>query len=252
MGTPPQRFDNPCSVLELRQYTLHPGRREALIDLFDRELVETQEAVGMQVIGQFRDLDAPDRFVWLRGFRDMESRRQALQAFYGGPVWQAHREAANATMQDWSDVRLLRPAEPGSGFAAPRAARPPPGSGTGVDRASLFVATIYDLELAADAAFRRLFEDRAAPALSEAGAAPLARFETETAESTFPALPIRTGENAFVWFASFASEEQHREHLARLVASRPWNDLVLPQLSKRFRRPPQILRLTPTARSQLR
>ncbi len=50
-------------IVELRMYTLHPGRRDELIALFDREFVETQEAVGMQVIGQFYDLDDPDRFV---------------------------------------------------------------------------------------------------------------------------------------------------------------------------------------------
>jgi len=31
--------------------------------------VETQEATGMRVIGQFRDLGDPNRFVWLRGQR---------------------------------------------------------------------------------------------------------------------------------------------------------------------------------------
>ena len=74
-----------CPVVELRQYTLHPGQRDVLIDLFDREFVETQEAAGMRIIGQFRDLDHPDRFVWLRGFRDMTSRAKALTDFYGGP-----------------------------------------------------------------------------------------------------------------------------------------------------------------------
>src|SRR5437773_842113 len=75
-----------CPIVELRQYTLHPGKRDVLIDLFDREFVESQEALGMKVIGQFRDLDDPDRFVWLRGFRDMASRAKALQDFYGGPI----------------------------------------------------------------------------------------------------------------------------------------------------------------------
>ena len=59
-----------CRVVELRQYTLHPHQRDTLIALFDREFVESQEALGMQVIGPFRDLDDPDRFVWLRGFDD--------------------------------------------------------------------------------------------------------------------------------------------------------------------------------------
>jgi hypothetical protein len=66
-------------VVELRQYTLHPGRRDVLIDLFDREFVETQEAAGMAVLGQFRDLDDSDRFVWLRGFDDMRRRAPAFR-----------------------------------------------------------------------------------------------------------------------------------------------------------------------------
>jgi hypothetical protein len=33
-------------VVELRQYTLRPGQRDVLIDLFDRELVESQEAAA--------------------------------------------------------------------------------------------------------------------------------------------------------------------------------------------------------------
>src|SRR5881396_4339765 len=74
-----------CPVVELRQYTLHPGMRDTLIELFDREFVEPQEALGMKVIGQFRDLERPDRFVWLRGFSDMPSRKQMLADFYGGP-----------------------------------------------------------------------------------------------------------------------------------------------------------------------
>jgi len=36
----------------------YPGRRDELITLFDRESVETQEACGMRILGQFRDLDA--------------------------------------------------------------------------------------------------------------------------------------------------------------------------------------------------
>jgi hypothetical protein len=79
------------SVLELRQYTLHPGRRDTLITLFDREFIEPQEEVGMRVVGQFRDLDDPDRFVWIRSFPDMAARAESLAAFYGGPIWAAHR-----------------------------------------------------------------------------------------------------------------------------------------------------------------
>ena len=60
-----------CPVIELRQYTLKPGQRDVLIDLFDRHFVESQEAAGMTIVGQFRDRRRPDRFVWIRGFPDM-------------------------------------------------------------------------------------------------------------------------------------------------------------------------------------
>src|SRR5690349_18097418 len=116
------RHEEPMeSVLELRQYTLREGQRDVLIELFEREFVESQEAVGMVLVGTFRDRDRPDRFVWIRAFPDMPSRAASLQAFYGGSVWAAHREAANATMIDSDNVLLLRPAEAGAGFAKPSA-----------------------------------------------------------------------------------------------------------------------------------
>src|SRR5215468_7010510 len=88
-----------CSpIVELRQYTLQPGQRDVLIELFERAFIEAQEAGGATVIGQFRDVENPNRFVWLRGFPDMEKRLTALQGFYGGSVWREHREAANDTM----------------------------------------------------------------------------------------------------------------------------------------------------------
>src|SRR4051812_37291441 len=100
------------TLTELRQYTMVPGQRDTLVELFDRAFVESQEAVGIRVIGQFRDLDRPDRFVWLRSFPDLPSRTRALAAFYGGPVWREHRDAANATMLDSNDVLLLTPSWP--------------------------------------------------------------------------------------------------------------------------------------------
>ena len=68
-------------IVELRQYTLLPGQRDVLIDLFEANFVESQEDTGMKVIGTFRDLDDPTRFVWLRGFDTMDSRARSLGDF---------------------------------------------------------------------------------------------------------------------------------------------------------------------------
>src|SRR5215467_3929916 len=175
MSTRPSAFALDTSqVLELRQYTLHPGKRDTLIELFERAFVEPQEAHGMRVLGQFRDLDAPDRFVWLRGFPDLPSRAARLEAFYGGPIWKANREAANATMIDSENVLLLRPVDASAGFMVPpvRGAPPAeaaggvaeptggvaePAGGAAVTRDGLVVATIYLLRSPVDDAFVRWF-----------------------------------------------------------------------------------------------
>lgn len=203
------------SVFELRQYTLHHGERDTLIELFDREFVGSQEAGGMWVIGQFRDLDRPDRFVWFRAFRDMADRARALTGFYGGPVWKQHGRAAAATMIDSDDVLLLRPAFPGSAFPALAGQRrDTPHSG------SVVIAAVYDLH------------QSAAPVLT--GPQPLALLVTEPAENNYPALPVRADVNAFVAIYSFPDLADCERQLGHIPP------------------PAQMLRLEPTARSLLR
>ncbi|WP_234338402.1 NIPSNAP family protein [Streptomyces sp. NRRL F-5727] len=240
-----------CPVVELRQYTLRPGRRDDLIDLFDREFVESQEAGGAALLGQFRDLDDPDRFVWLRGFAGMASRTEALERFYGGPVWAAHRDEANATMIDSDDVLLLRPASAAGGFPVPVGTRPAPGEPAPLPP-SLVLATIWYGHGPFDATFVEFFEERVRPVLSETGCEPLAYLQSEHAPNTFPALPVRLGEEVFVWFARFTDEAHLDRHLERLEQADRWREEVLPTLSARWARAPQRLRLAPTRRSTLR
>ena len=231
-------------IVELRQYTLHPGRREDLIEIFDREFVETQEAVGIQVIGQFRDLDEPDRFVWLRGFNDMPGRAQSLSAFYGGPVWKAHREAANATMIDSDNVLLLRPARPTSGFSLQEGRH---SSDSHADESGLVTATIYYFDAPVPLDFINYFETVLEPVLTESGALILAYFITDDSPNTFPALPVREGEYVFIWFASFPDQAAHERHRAALARSSE----IAKQLTPRLARMPEQLRLSPTTRSRL-
>jgi hypothetical protein len=230
-----------AEVLELRQYTLHPGRRDELIDLFDGEFVETQEAVGAQVLGQFRDRDDPDRFVWLRGFTDMPTRGAALPAFYGGPAWHEHRDAANATMIDSDNVLLLRPVQNLDLTGRTR------GGPT-----TLVTITLYHLPPGGEDAFLDFFAAEAAPQLTATGAPPLAVLRTLHAENNFPALPFREGENVVAWLASFPGPDELREHVRQLGREPRWTHDTLPMLTKQLARPPEQLQLSPTERSLLR
>lgn len=167
-------------IVELRQYTLRDGRRDELIDLFEREFSAPQEALGITLVGLFRDAHRPNRFVWLRGFEDMGSRRAALEGFYGGPVWKAYREAANATMIDSNNVLLLRSAGP----PVSRALRGP------------LLCLTYRPE-SADAVRE----------LARVGGTVVATFFSERSANTFPQLPVREGEDVFVALVDGARHE---------------------------------------------
>ncbi|RCS21832.1 NIPSNAP family protein [Phyllobacterium salinisoli] len=237
----------PILVVELRRYRLRAGRREDLIDLFDREFVETQEDAGMHLIGQFRDLDVPDSFVWLRGFSDMASRENALQAFYSGPVWAEHRDAANGTMVNSDNVLLLRPLSLENAFWDTDARRP--SRDAKGRRPGLVVATVAHLAPRTDSAFADFFIRDVSPVLSQAGALVLGTFVAERSENTFPRLPVREGETVFVWFSLFRDEVAYDAHIDALAALRDWTDRILPEMDGRVWRPNEISRLTPTARS---
>lgn len=231
-------------VVEFRQYQLHPGRRDALVSLFDRAFVESQEAVGMRVIGQFRDLADPDRFTWLRGFADMAARRRGLEAFYGGPVWAAHQAEANATMADSDNVLLLRPAWPGSGVpAAGRPARDMTAAARG-----LVDATIFYLREPASAGVLEIARDPATRALRRGGASSTAWYVTEAAANDFPRLPVRAGEQVLLGLAVFPDAAG----FDAFSAGGAWNREVAPLLQPHLSRAPETHRLQPTARSALR
>jgi len=240
-----------CPIVDLRQYTLYPGTRDGFVELFDLEFVETQEAVGMRVIGQFRDLGDPNRFVWLRGFPDMPSRQRALTDFYlHGPTWRIHSDMARSKMIDSTDALLLRPTRANSGFLLE-----PPDCRPALDSAvpqGIIVATIYSLPVPADADFLAFFEGTVGPLLRGAGAIILASFVTEHSPNNFPRLQLREGENVFILFAGFRDLAAYHAHMTALGWSQHWRDQVAPELMRRIHGRPHVLRLAPTSRSQLR
>lgn len=228
----------PDNIVELRQYTLYGGRRDELIELFEREFVEPQNAAGARVLGTFRDLDDPDRFVWLRDFAGMDARAAALTTFYTGPVWRAHREAANATMLDSDNVLLLRPA-PGSRAPLPWSDRAVP---------ALVTATIHSLGSTPAAAFAAFFEQTLAPRLRELGAQPAATLVTETSPNSFPRLPVREGEPVFVWLAGWPDATALADFEARFARLSGWRDRAPAEVLPTLMRKPEWLRLAPVRR----
>ena len=229
----------PSEVVELRQYTLHKHRRDDLISLFDDRFIEPQEALGIRVIGQFRDMDDPDRFVWLRGFSSYAEREPQLAAFYHGPVWQAHRERANATMLDSDNVLLLRPSngtfDPGAGRRTSK---------------SMILIGIHYLGSVDETIFGAFFDRAMRPVIEAAGATVIGELASERRPNNFTALPVRD-DRVFTWISRVADEVAMHAVFDRLRSTSGWRDGASEACLPAFMRKPEFLRLRSTSESQL-
>lgn len=228
-----------AAVVELRQYTLHPGARDTLVDVFERHLFEPQEQAGIRLGGIYLDEADPDRFVWLRGFADLAQRTEALRRFYYGPIWAAHGRVASGTMTDSSNVLLLRPTSP----AHPPGPPLPPGDpGAAAARTHISVY-VHPPD-------RRLLDWLSTDVhriLERALDAPVATWASHPGPNHFPELPVRP-DNAFVWAVTFQDENHRRAGLERLHACRDWLADVAPTIDRDITQ--QSLNLRPTRRSK--
>ena len=249
IGQEPVPATTKGQVVELRQYKIVAGRRDEFIPFFESHFVESQEVLGMRLVGQFRDEHDPDRFTWIRQFPSMAARGPALHDFYFGPVWRQFRSIANPMLDDNDDVLLLRPASPGSGFAEPLSGRP---AGAETAPPGLVVATIYYLWKEPGDGFAAFFDERIAPSLRRAGLPVLGAFVPEKTPNDFPALPVRQTEKLFVWFTRVDDAAAYRRALASLERDPAWKLGTRTALLGFQERPAQILKLDPTPRSRLR
>ncbi|HYE44973.1 MAG TPA: NIPSNAP family protein [Caulobacter sp.] len=226
------------AIVELRQYRMRPGRRDALIDLFEERFIESQEALGATVLGTFRDLDDPDRFVWLRGFAGPKARHDALDGFYTGPVWQENRTAANATIADSDDVLQLAPA---GGFDLAGRSRAPIGAPP--QGQAVVTATVCPIRRGEQAAFAAIYARDIAPVLAAAGAPAIGAYATDPSPNSYPRLPVREDATVFVWFQAFPDADAQGRFAAGPGAA------FYRGLAPRLAGPIEVLRLSPTGRS---
>lgn len=240
--------DAPQPVLELRQYKMLPGKRDTLIALFEDAFIESQEDLGIRLVGQFRALHDANRFVWIREFPGMAARGKALGDFYFGPVWKVRRNDANATIADSDNVLLLHPAAPSLDFNAlpQRAAR---GAVAPLD--GLIVANIHYLWADPGEGFTAFFQTEMMPRLSTAGLTVLAAYVPERTPNNFPRLPVRQHENVFVWFAR-VHDVKAWERAKRAVEKGQEGRAFTARRASFEERATQELLLQPTPRSALR
>ncbi|MEO6191847.1 MAG: NIPSNAP family protein [Thermoanaerobaculia bacterium] len=225
-------------TIELRNYLLKEGAAGDFIRFFEENFLFSQREEGMSVLGQFGVMGEPDRFVWIRAFESMETRRRGLGGFYGGPAWKAHGPTANGMMLEFHNVHLLRPLAPiadltGGLSLEDRAAEP---AGALPPHTGLVAVDFYRSEPGGLERLIELFARRLRPALVEQGARVLGHFVAELAPNDYPGLPVYQNENLLVVLSAYRDREHHA---ALKTSALPATDV-------------ETMLLRPTARSVIR
>ncbi len=95
-------------LLEIRTYTLHPGKRPEFVAWFEGEVAPAMEAAGMTILGSFVATDDEDVFVYLRQFVDEAERDRLTATFHASEVWLSDMKERALALESGYEVRLAQ------------------------------------------------------------------------------------------------------------------------------------------------
>ncbi len=203
--------DQPIKVLELRNYVTKPGQRDNFIAYFETNFIDSQNALGGYILGQFRVQDADDNFFWIRGFNDMAARSRYLPGFYRGAFWKQRRNRANEMLLNNDNVYLLKPLSLSQDQADAAVNSNEFGKKKGLVVIDYYVANTRLKELI------EFFKSKYLPFLkvNDISTTP---WVSELTENDFPGLPVFQDKNLLVTITPFKDEAEYRLKLKRMNA----------------------------------
>ena len=188
-------------VIELRNYLLKPNVRSEFADYFNAHFVESQNASGGNVLGRFAVKGNDDKFFWIRGFADMQTRSAFLPEFYYGEVWKKFGGEANEMMLDSDNVYLLKPVNNEQFFRKRK-------------------VMAVDLYFAADGKLDELiiaFQRDFVRNLKKSTSADVTLWRSELSENDFPKLPVFQYENLLAVICGFENKADHQSNLDKFA-----------------------------------
>lgn len=101
-------------LLEIRRYTIVPGRRDEFVAWFESEVAPAMTQAGIRILGSFVSADDADVFVYMRGFVDEEERDNLTRTFHGSDVWTGRMRDRARELETGYEVEVVRstPASP--------------------------------------------------------------------------------------------------------------------------------------------
>ncbi|MDJ1485648.1 hypothetical protein QNI16_34475 [Cytophagaceae bacterium YF14B1] len=199
-------------VLEIRNYLLEANTTDRFIDYFDTHFVEKMQQLGGYTLGEFIVKDQPDRFVWLRGFSDMQKRLTFLNDFYmTSDIWKKFGPGANEMMINSDNVHLLRPLQEGNQLTDPI---------THIESNSFpdyKVATIdYYIANTRLPELVDLFNTSYLPFLKSTDIRTVSLWVSESSPNDFPRLPAFQDPNLLVAITFYATEDEYKIRTSQL------------------------------------
>jgi hypothetical protein len=230
-------------VVEFRRYTIKKGNREKFVKYFETYFPEAFEQLGALALAQFRERGSDFRFIWLRGFHNMNDRPIINSAFYFGPLWREHGLTMNALMADSDNVLLLRPLLPETEVTVLPAVDPvtEERGATGI-----VIAQIFALKSQPDEASSAKLRSALA-AGGKSGMREVGLLVTLDKLNNFPQLPVRTDGPFLIWLGMVKDEENLAAALKAI--HRGGEELAAQGF---LRESPEVIVLEPTPRSRLR
>lgn len=206
----PMATDQHIKLIELRNYLIKPGQRDAFIRYFADNFIESQNSRGGYILGRYRVSEAPDRFFWIRGFRDMASRSQFLNDFYLGPFWKAHRDYPNSVLLNNDLVYLLKPVDINTG---------PDDTAFNMNwfrgKKGMAVVDFYISNTRRDQLIS-FFRTKYRAVLQAAGMDAASYWISETEPNDFKALPVFQDPNLLVQISFYNNEKEYHSKLKTL------------------------------------
>jgi hypothetical protein len=154
----------------------------------------------------------------------LDARKEALTAFYSGPVWAEWSPEIGDDFVDFSNVRHFKPAFPFSRLQERRRqtiSRSPYGAEDWRSEAGTLVAMIYESPVDEAPEFAGRIAETIGPLVDAAGGAHVALYETLDAENTFPRLSYIEGRHFVVLVVSFAGRNEAEDFRDRANATMP-------------------------------
>jgi hypothetical protein len=90
--------NKPERLFELRIYTAHPGKLEALHQRFRDHTNRLFQKHGMELVGYWTPVEgdeAKDTLIYVLAYPDRESREKSWKAFQADPAWQKARDESH-------------------------------------------------------------------------------------------------------------------------------------------------------------